>query len=131
MSQVRNTLQRELVREVMNENYTHPTAEEVYEKIHQKHPNISFATIYRNLNLLADQGELARLHMPEGPDHYDFTTKPHYHFLCTNCHRIVDIDVPYSADFNSICPEGCRTESHILTLLGLCDQCINTITEGE
>ncbi len=127
MSQVRNTLQRELVREVMNENYTHPTAEEVFEQIHQKHPHISFATIYRNLNLLADQGELARLHMPEGPDHYDITTKPHYHFLCRNCHRIVDIDIPYSADFDVFCPEGCQTESHILTLIGLCDHCTKEI----
>ena len=123
MSQVRNTLQRELVREVMNENYSHPTAEGVYEKIHQKHPNISFATIYRNLNLLADQGELTRLHMPEGPDHYDFTVNPHYHFLCKKCHRIMDIDVPYAPDFNDICPKGCTTESHILTLIGTCENC--------
>jgi len=123
LSQVRNTLQRDLVREVMHENYTHPTAEEVYEIIHEKHPHISFATIYRNLNLLAEQGEITRLHMPEGPDHYDFTVNPHYHFLCKKCPRIMDVDVPYAPDFNVFFTDAATTESHILTLIGTCENC--------
>lgn len=123
MKQTRNTPQREMVREAMADNYAHPTAEEIYAVIHQRHPNVSFATVYRNLNLLAEQGEIARLHMPEGPDHYDITTRPHYHFLCRKCHRIIDVEIPYTEQFDSITPEGCTTETHILTLVGLCDQC--------
>ncbi|MBR5783244.1 MAG: transcriptional repressor [Clostridia bacterium] len=124
MSQTRNTLQRELVREAMNENYTHPTAEEIYENIHDKYPHISFATVYRNLNLLADHGEILRLHLPEGPDHYDFTVKPHYHFLCRKCHNIVDSDIPYTHSLDHISPEGCVAESHVLTIIGLCKDCL-------
>ena len=123
MRQIRNTPQREIVRQAMHENYSHPTAEEIYEQIHLKHPNISFATVYRNLNLLAQQGEIFRLHMPEGPDHYDYTTSPHYHFLCRQCNRIVDAEIPFEENFDHYCPPGCKTESHILTLIGLCPEC--------
>ena len=125
MSQVRNTLQRDLVREAMHENYAHPTAEEIFSMIHAKHPHVSFATVYRNLNLLAEQGEISRLPMPEGPDHYDITTARHYHFLCKKCHRIIDTDIPYADNFDHIAPEGCTTEGHILTLLGVCADCQN------
>ncbi len=123
MRQIRNTLQRDMVREVMENNHTHPTAEEIYKLIHPHHPTVSFATVYRNLNLLARHGEILRLHMPEGPDHYDCTTKPHYHFLCRKCNRIVDAQIPYNNDFNAICPPGCQTETHVLTLVGLCPDC--------
>ncbi len=123
MRQIRNTPQRDIVREAMHENYNHPTAEEIFEKIHQEHPSISFATVYRNLNLLAEQGEILRLHMPEGPDHYDCTTSPHYHFLCRKCNRIQDTDIPFTEDFDHICPEGCTAETHVLTLIGLCQHC--------
>ena len=114
MRQIRNTPQREIVRQAMHENYSHPTAEEIYEQIHLKH---------RNLNLLAQQGEIFRLHMPEGPDHYDYTTSPHYHFLCRKCNRIVDAEIPFEENFDHYCPPGCKTESHILTLIGLCPEC--------
>jgi len=61
----------------MENNYSHPTADEVYEMARKGNPNISRGTVYRNLNLLAENGEIARLNMPIGPDHYDCQT-PHH-----------------------------------------------------
>ena len=123
MAVLKYSRQRESIKEYLNSSCEHPTADTVYLSVRQEFPNISLGTVYRNLNLLAEQGEIARLPMPEGPDHYDFTVKPHYHFLCKKCHNIVDVDVPYAPDFNNICPEGCTTESHILTLIGTCQNC--------
>ena len=67
----RNTIQRKLVLDTVRE-LDHPDAEQVYEKIITKHPHISKATVYRNLNLLAEQNEILKIETGNGPDKFDF-----------------------------------------------------------
>mgnify|MGYP001157441651 CR=1 FL=1 len=128
MKQSRNTSQRQLVRDLLEGNFSHPTADEIYELARKANPSISRGTVYRNLNLLADSGEILRLNMPIGPDHYDSRTHPHYHFLCRCCGRVIDTGLPYDSSLNLAAPElpGCKTESHRLILIGLCPQCNKT-----
>lgn len=123
MKQTRNTAQRDLIRRIMLGNKSHPTAEEVLVLAQAENPSISFGTVYRNLNLLSETGEILRLHMPDSPDHYDSTLAPHYHFLCHRCNKLQDIDLPYDPTLNNAAPEGCLTASHQLTLIGLCAEC--------
>ncbi len=56
--------QRELILETVMENPVHPTADTVYAMVREQEPNISLGTVYRNLNLLAEQGILRRIPMP-------------------------------------------------------------------
>ena len=49
----RNTIQRSLVLNAVNKLQCHATADEVYDEIAKEHPNISKATVYRNLKLLS------------------------------------------------------------------------------
>lgn len=125
MKQTRNTPQKQLVRNLLINNNDHPTAEEVFIKARKKNSKISRATVYRNLNLLADSGEIRRLHMPLGSDHYDFRTDNHYHFLCKNCYKVLDAQIPYNEELNRVIPsiDGCKTEWHKLILVGLCHEC--------
>ncbi|MDD6142906.1 MAG: transcriptional repressor, partial [bacterium] len=64
----RNTIQRSLVLEAVNRLHSHATADEVYEEIIQEYPTISKATVYRNLNLLSEMGEIRRLEIPGSAD---------------------------------------------------------------
>lgn len=125
MKQIRNTSQRRLIRELLESNYTHPTADEVYELARSKNPSISRGTVYRNLNFMADNGEILRLRMPFGPDHYDSCTQNHYHFLCRSCNKVIDSELGYYDALNLAAPgtEGCKIETHRLILIGLCPDC--------
>lgn len=78
----RNTVQKQLVLQAVRELQCHPTADEVYQHVAARHPSISKATVYRNLNSLAEDGLLRRVAMPDAADRFDFTVGPHYHIKC-------------------------------------------------
>lgn len=128
----RNTIQRELVLQAVNEMRRHVTADEVYEFIKQEHPRIGRGTVYRNLGNLVQDGLIRRVEVPEGPDRFDFTRKEHYHVRCVECGEVFDVDmdvipdiekrirdthgiefISYDISFKGICPT-CREKSHKL-----------------
>ena len=85
--------QRESIKDFLSTRKDHPTADTIYMNIRKQFPNISLGTIYRNLNLLSDIGEITRLTTGDGCDHYDFNTAPHNHFVCTRCHSVLDLEM--------------------------------------
>ena len=72
----RNTIQRALVLEAVRSLHNHPTSADVYEVVRERHPNISRATVYRNLGVLASRGDVLRVEVPNGADRYDFFNEP-------------------------------------------------------
>ena len=88
---LRNTPQRQLVLKVVRESFDHPTADEIYSRAREYDTSISVATVYRNLNILFQQGEITQIALPFGATHYDFNIKPHYHFFCNDCNQVEDI----------------------------------------
>ena len=125
MAQTRNSRQRNLIFSLMKNNTGHPTADEVYDLVRERDPKISRGTVYRNLNLLAGLGEIRKLPMPGGPDHFDCTLENHYHFLCRRCGRVFDTPLAYNHSLNQTPPAmaGFQTEWHRLLLVGLCPDC--------
>jgi len=122
---VRNTVQRKLVLDIVRESCNPPTAEQVFETARRRDAHISRGTVYRNLNLLSELGELKRLSMPVGPDHFDFQSYDHYHFCCRICGMVTDAKLPYREEFNAT-PDalaGYKVEWHRLVLVGLCPEC--------
>ena len=87
----RNTIQRALVLEAVRSLHNHPTSADVYEVVREKHPNISRATVYRNLGVLANRGEVLRVEVPNGADRYGFLNRPHYHAKCRVCGGVFDV----------------------------------------
>ena len=63
----RNTIQRALVLEAVQSLHNHPTSADVYEVVRARHPNISRATVYRNLGVLANRGKCCGLKFPTAP----------------------------------------------------------------
>ena len=86
----RTTIQRMKVLEFLQSVDTHPTAEEIYKEVSRQIPTITLATVYRNLNILADNNEILRFEFNKEL-HFDGNIKPHYHFACTNKNKIIDI----------------------------------------
>ena len=119
--------QRESIKNYLFSHHTHPTAETVYNDLKKELPNISLGTVYRNLNLLADTGEILRISSGIGPDHYDGNTSLHYHFICTKCRQILDLDLEALPEINRIAEESFRGRitNHVIHFFGQCPKCSN------
>ena len=123
--------QREAIKEFMMTRKDHPTADVVYMNVRQEFPNISLGTVYRNLTLLSDMGELLRLRVGDGVDHFDATTTPHYHFICQNCGAVCDLELPILHSMNEIAGESFDGQiyGHITYFYGKCSNCLQTHSE--
>ena len=93
MATLKYSRQREAIKEFLAGTKEHPTADTVYMHVREEFPRISLGTVYRNLNLLADIGEIAKITTPDGGDRFDAATKPHYHVICTSCGRVIDLEM--------------------------------------
>ena len=98
MTSRRNTIQKDLVRNTVYEMRRHVTANEVYEFIKEAYPTIGKGTVYRNLDILVEEGELRKVEVPNGPNRFDFTLKNHYHVRCIKCGEIFDVDMDQIPD---------------------------------
>ena len=80
MATLKYSRQRESIKEFLMTRKDHPTADVVYENVKKIYPNISLGTVYRNLSLLSDLGEIQKLSSFGGADHFDGCVIPHCHF---------------------------------------------------
>ena len=83
--------QRESIKKFLMTRTDHPTAETIYENLRKEYPKISLGTVYRNLSLLTDIGEIQTISTGVGPDRFDGNVQPHYHFICKDCGRVIDL----------------------------------------
>ena len=78
MASLKYSRQRESIIQYLSATHSHPTADMVYMHVKEEFPNISLGTVYRNLNLLADIGEIIKIPTPDGGDRFDGRTDSHY-----------------------------------------------------
>jgi Fur family peroxide stress response transcriptional regulator len=91
MKVLKYSRQRESIKACLMSRHDHPTADALYASIREEFPNISLGTVYRNLNLLVETGEIQKINCGDGSDHFDGNANAHYHFICRECHRIYDM----------------------------------------
>ena len=87
----RVTPQRRAIIETLLEDHSHPTAEQVYARVHQDMPDLSPATVYNTLHELENLGVLLKLDLGLGERRYDVITKDHAHLVCLGCGRVQDV----------------------------------------
>ena len=105
---------------------THPSAEDVHRMLQAEHPDISLATVYRNLALFKQQGTIQSLGTVNGIERFDANTEPHVHFVCTGCDAVMDlpeISVPFHLGAPAESSTGCRIQGCQLTFTGRCGAC--------
>lgn len=125
MAAMRYSKQREAIRTYLLSTKSHPTAEAVYYNIKNEYPKISLGTVYRNLNLLVEQGQALRLDCGDGVDHFDGDTRPHYHFSCQKCGCVMDLEMDPIDHIDQIAGAGFEGEiqGHQVLFYGLCPKC--------
>ena len=124
MSQTRMTKQRALILEALRSVSSHPTADEIYGMVREKMPRISLGTVYRNLELLTNSGEILRLDRAGAQKHFDGNPMPHQHVRCKSCGRIGDVHPPLEMPvFDGVQAGGFTIEDVEVEFVGVCEAC--------
>ncbi len=124
----RMTRQREVVLEEVRSGL-HPTADEVYEKVRKRLPQISMGTVYRNLDTLVSLGHIQKLGPSNPQMRFDGNTCEHYHITCVHCGKIEDTAFENTDDCikNLENALGNLTKfgifGHKLEFIGICSNC--------
>lgn len=120
----RNTRQRKIILEKLREVCTHPTADEIFAMTRQSLPKISLGTVYRNLELLAKQGDILCLENGGTQKRFDGNVEPHHHVRCVQCGRLGDIFMPIELPPAETvdCPGFSITDAQVI-FEGICDSC--------
>jgi len=121
----RRSRQRERILEVLQGTGTHPTASWVYDRLKSEFPDLSLGTVYRNLNILVEQGLIRKIDFGSTFDRYDANISQHYHFICERCGAITDLEFPIDDELNRKVEQavGITPNRHRIEFYGICKQC--------
>ncbi len=121
----RMTPQRKVVLEELRRLHSHPSADEIYEVVRKRIPRISLGTVYRNLEILTELGEIQKLELAGTMNRFDWDANKHYHIRCVECGKIENAPL---APLNQIEDELYGSTvfdiiGHRLEFVGLCPAC--------
>ncbi len=121
----RITVQQTVILEELRNLRGHPTADEIYELVRKRLPRASLGTIYRNLERLAEEGQIRTLDCAGAPRRFDSRLEPHYHVCCSRCGRIEDVDLETTSDLDdqAASRSGYVISGHSTLFTGLCPEC--------
>ena len=121
----RGTKQRAAILKILSNTRSHPTADQIYDTVRQQIPNISKGTVYRNLQVLREDGAISELNLNGNLSRYEEKQDKHYHFRCQQCGRVFDLDEPVNTEIDKKVAErtGFMVSSHQTEFRGLCKDC--------
>ena len=122
---MKRTKQKEAILRVLRSTTSHPTADWVYDEVRKEIPNISLGTVYRNLKLLRQRGEISEIDLSSTFSRFDGNPDNHYHFRCEKCGRVFDVDEPINKELDERIAQktGFKISHHRLEFRGLCKEC--------
>jgi Fur family peroxide stress response transcriptional regulator len=125
---MRKTKQKEAIMEVLRGTTSHPTADWVYSEVRKEIPNISLGTVYRNLRLLCQSGDILELDLCGNLSRFDARPDNHYHFRCEKCGQVFDVDEPVDKKIDGRIARktGFMIIYHKLEFRGVCRKCQNS-----
>mgnify|MGYP001050248725 CR=1 FL=1 len=104
----------------------HPTAEQIHTQVRAEFPMTSLATVYNTLGLLKEMGAVLEIGLGYGSTRFDgLRPEPHPHLICTQCHAILDADLPEMEQLGETVRQatGFQVKSHRFDFFGICPQC--------
>lgn len=121
------TPQRMAIYEYLLGTTEHPSAQTIFDEVQKQFPSISFATVYKTLNILRDADLVLEFNVGGDCFRYDANTNPHPHFICSKCEELSDLEMPES--FSSIHKDmmnannGLKIDHHEMFFFGTCEKC--------
>jgi Fur family ferric uptake transcriptional regulator len=132
----RLTIGREAIFDVLSKTENHLSAEDIYMKIHHRHPNIGLTTIYRTLDVLSSLGMIYKLDFGDGRARYELAEGPkgayhHHHLVCSSCNRVIDytdfiddeIEILNQTERGLSKKYNFKITNHLIQFYGLCEKC--------
>lgn len=102
---------------------SHPTAQDLWQRLRADYPSLGLSTVYRNLREFCENGRAVSVGITATGEHFDGITSPHCHFYCTRCGNVFDMLSPVSQpDFGDAQAPG-KIEHAELKFFGICDNC--------
>lgn len=125
MSKMRMTRQRRIILDELRRTKSHPTASDIYQKVRRKLPHISLGTVYRNLNVLEESGEIIKLTNCGDQTRFDGDVSNHFHLRCMGCGSVIDIEKKHFDDIDHYITSEKRVEiqCYHLEFIGFCHDC--------
>ncbi len=122
----RMTRQRRVILETLRENNIHPSADEVYDMVRRELPRVSLGTVYRNLEILSELGEIQKLELSGSMMRFDGVPEKHYHIRCINCDRLDDAPLGSLDNIEEklLGATEYKVMGHRLEFMGLCPDCL-------
>ena len=111
----------------------HVTANEVYEFLKMEYPTIGKGTVYRNHDILSEEGALRKVEVPDGANRFDITLKNHYHVRCIKCGEVSDVDMEEIPDLMKRIHDthGIDFLEYDISFKGICPRCREKMKEEQ
>lgn len=133
MSIVRkHSRKRDAILECLRCTTSHPTAEWVYNQLKPTIPDLSLATVYRNLAMFKAEGTIDSVGVYNGLERFDFRTDPHAHIICRVCGAVSDInwlELPADTLQEVEQQTGANVETCRIAVSGVCAACMKKDTQ--
>jgi len=119
----RSTRQRTAIRAAIDSANRPLSPQEVLASAQAEVSGLGLATVYRNLKLLLEAGEILAVVLPGDSPRYESSQRAHHHhFQCNACERVFDV-LACPGNLARLAPAGFTVEDHELTLYGRCADC--------
>lgn len=122
----KHSKKRDAILKALCSTKTHPTAQWIYENVRNNIPDLSLATVYRNLKQLKNDGLVISVGVVDKEERFDGFVAPHPHFVCENCGCVFDLEYQENNFLKEfITDKAYRIDFKKTTFYGLCKNCIN------
>ena len=126
MAGAKHFRKRDAILDYLKQSKAHPSAETIYTDLKPQISDLAIGTVYRNLTLFRQQGLISSIATGSGVERFDANTKPHVHFICSDCDAVIDLDeMQIPASLQAAATECCggRADTCQLSFTGLCRNC--------
>lgn len=128
---------RSIVDTIVDSEGKHLTAEEIYDEVKKKCPEIGLATVYRTILLLEQIGIVSKIHLNDGCSRYELVhsdeTHRHHHLICNKCNNVIEVEDDLLEDLE----EEIQTKydfkilDHSVKFYGYCSKCQEEMEKQE